>query len=159
MPPEPDPIRPSLMSLLTDEEPRRSSESQLPGTKPSELVEALVRDLRHLLNTRVRCVHWEDRSKSGEAPWDYGLPDFSGADADGIGRNALVARWIVDAIRQYEPRLTRVTVTPATSPSGSTRRLVFRIEAKMTTEPYQNLVFSSRLESSTGRFGVDESHD
>lgn len=152
-----NPIRPSLLSLLTDDDPQRQSESEIPNANPSHIVESVILDLIHLLNSRIRSIHWIDRGREKGTPWDYGLPDFSGVD--GVGRNELVSNWVANTIRHFEPRLKSVEVVGVPPREGSSRSITVKIEAELAIEPFQKLVLTSSFESSTGRFGLSESKE
>lgn len=156
---ETDSIRPSLLTLLMDDDPHRQSESEIPNTQPARIVESVIQDLVQLLNSRVRSIHWKDRGRAKGTPWDYGIPDFSGADSVGISRAELVSNWIASTIRSHEPRLKSVDVSAASPRDGNSRTITVRIEAELTIEPFQKLVLTSSFESSTGRLGVIESKE
>lgn len=156
MPDEPT-NRPSLLTLLTDDDPGIGSESHVPGGRASDLEDALAVDLSDLLNSRLRCVHWNERSSDKAISINYGLPDFSGADLNSTDRPLRVAEWIRTAIAENEPRLKNVSVEHVPSASNIDRRLVFRITGTIAYEPFDRVSFSSRFESSTGTFGIASS--
>ncbi|MCA8990809.1 MAG: type VI secretion system baseplate subunit TssE [Planctomycetaceae bacterium] len=147
-------LRPSLIELLTDDNPRVGSESHVPGTRFKDVCQSLARDLTQLLNTRLRCAHWPEQPASSAHGLSYGLPDFSAADLNATSRNQQVAEWIRNSIIQHEPRLKSVVVEPVSSANETDRRLVFLIRAAIAMEPYEEVSFSSQFQSSTGAFGV-----
>lgn len=159
MPDDIETLRPSLLSLLTDENPRAARESVIPGSQPAQIMQSVINDLTNLLNSRKRAIHWADRGRSGHALWEYGLPDFSAADAQGVNRNAAVADWIAGTIKQHEPRLKNVRVTARPSRSEASRSIGIKIEAELAIEPFQQLTLSSTYEASTGRFGLVETQE
>jgi type VI secretion system protein len=86
----------------------------------SVMVDPIVRQLQHLLNTRV-----------GDAPAmpGYGLPDVDSFDCSEETLVKTLADKLVEVIRQYEPRLECVKVR-AQSMDHDDGRLVFVIEAE-----------------------------
>jgi type VI secretion system protein ImpF len=95
---------------------------------------SLCRDLTDLLNTRraERDVPpiFEETTKS---LLTFGIPDFTQYDLRSTAEQERVRISIERAIRQFEPRLTRVKVIPQT-PDNVAPALRFHIEAKLRDE-------------------------
>ncbi|MCI0458111.1 MAG: type VI secretion system baseplate subunit TssE [Gemmataceae bacterium] len=85
----------------------------------------------------------------------YGLSDFShetAADADARHR---LKRAIEEAIARFEPRLTRVRVTPE-PPQPHERALRFRIDAVLRVDPVREPVSFDTVVESGGITRVQE---
>jgi type VI secretion system protein ImpF len=102
-----------LLDRLTDDDPENSRDSAVSSWQQArEFETALCRDLTALLNTR-----------RPEEPFDaafdqvlnsvlmYGIPDFTSYNLTNGVEQELVRRSIERAIRLFEPRLARVSVT------------------------------------------------
>jgi type VI secretion system protein ImpF len=145
-----------VLDRLLDDEPSISREPPLANHKALEVVmEAVRRDLQSLLNSRQAWIddallESEHASRSIAA---FGLPDFS---IESIANGATVGRLraeIETAIANFEPRLTRVVVTPQPSQPHD-RHIRFRIDAFLRVDPIREPVSFDTLLRSGGEAEV-----
>ncbi|PYV29211.1 MAG: type VI secretion system baseplate subunit TssE, partial [Acidobacteria bacterium] len=113
------------------------------------------RDLEWLLNTR-QCIDEipDDLKELKKSVLVYGLPDFSQANVKSPSDQARLRRVIVEAIRNFEPRLSdvRVTIEPAREVE---RALHFRIDALLRVDPVSEPVtFDTTLHLYNGEYEV-----
>jgi type VI secretion system protein ImpF len=106
-------LRLSLLDRLIDLTPDSRKELPLsPWEEEREVKASLCRDLTALLNTRRA-----ERDFSGEfeeaenSVLTFGIVDFTSYNLKGAADQERVRRSIERAIRQFEPRLTRVVVS------------------------------------------------
>lgn len=117
------------------------------------LRELVYRDLAWLLNTSS-LESTEDLSDYPEvrrSVLNFGLKSLAGQTASGVDASQ-EARQISDAIRSFEPRLTRVTVTSELSADRmDAGTLSFKIEAELWGRPSpQHLMLRTRLDVESG---------
>ena len=149
-------IAASVLDRLIDHEPDVSREP--PASRASslrELKQAVRRDLEWLLNTR-QCIDEipDDLKELKKSVLVYGLPDFSQANVKSPSDQARLRRVIVEAIRNFEPRLSdvRVTIEPAREVE---RALHFRIDALLRVDPVSEPVtFDTTLHLYNGEYEV-----
>ena len=117
-------ITPSLLDRLIDEEPGVSREPPISRSKSlRQLKQSVKRDLEWLLNTR-RFIDEvpEDLKEVRDSALMFGLPDFTSANVSSTNDQNRVRRMVQDAIEQYEPLLSEVSVTYV-CPEASSPRL------------------------------------
>lgn len=159
-----DPIRAdelltaSVLDRLLDDEPDVATEpvhSQAQVLRT--LRQSVRRDLENLLNTRYRCVSWPPNLDQLENSLvNYGIPDFTSAGYDAGEDSTWLLSAIENAIRMFEPRVTRVKVHPLESGAALSRTLSFRIDAELNVESFsESLRFESALDATTGQFSVE----
>ena len=149
-------IAASVLDRLIDRELDVSREP--PASRASslrELKQAVRRDLEWLLNTR-QCIDEipDDLKELKKSVLVYGLPDFSQANVKSPSDQARLRRVIVEAIRNFEPRLSdvRVTIEPAREVE---RALHFRIDALLRVDPVSEPVtFDTTLHLYNGEYEV-----
>jgi type VI secretion system protein ImpF len=122
----------------------------------------VLRDMEQLLNAR-------QISEPAEPPYEhlanslynYGLLDFANLSADAAGTAHEIRRLIKEAIERFEPRLMDVEVVdpeeddPKAKSGSVTRRVRFRVEATLRTDPDPERVeFNTVLETTSKRFEV-----
>jgi type VI secretion system protein ImpF len=144
-------VTPSLLDRLRVRESGASADSSGGRTQSlHELEKSVARDLKRLLNTRQsnpprrRDLGRGAKGKADalDAPFAYGLPDFSSASAlvdDEKGRmrkldQSDVRRAIEIAIKRFEPRLILKEVVPL-EVGENERAFRFRIDAWLKVEP------------------------
>jgi type VI secretion system protein ImpF len=117
----------------------------------------VARDLEDLLNTRCRCkLLPEEMPELKRSMVNYGLPDFTGVKASGVSERKKLRRLLEETIQSYEGRLLSVRVTLVDSRDESDRRLHFRIDATLNTQPTPApVVFDSSLELTSSNFKVE----
>jgi type VI secretion system protein ImpF len=123
------------------------------------LRESVLRDLAWLLNTTNLEVT-EDLTNFPEiqrSVLNFGLAALTGQFATSIDPIQASQR-IAQAIRTFEPRLSRVTVTAELSTTQmDTRSLSFKVEAELWGQPVaQHLVLRTRLDIDSGDLSVSE---
>src|SRR6185437_6393574 len=127
---------PSVLDRMIDERPRETSEA--PDAAPRSLAQAraaVKRDLEWLLNSRQIVAKLpKDLRQLDRSLLTYGLPDFTAAGLSSIGEQDLLRRTVEDAVRRFEPRLSRVTVAIETSREHE-RAIRFRIDAMLNVDP------------------------
>jgi type VI secretion system protein ImpF len=154
-----DPLLPSLLDRLIDEDPtakREDPQSQFQRLR--QLKQSVRRDLENLLNTRWRAVGWpKDLSELESSVVNYGIPDFTGANLGSAGSRDDFVRVIQETIRRFEPRLKRVKVELVDNSEREDRTMRFRIDAilQCDQEP-EPVVFDSSLEPASGNFQVGD---
>ena len=147
-------VRESVLDRLLDDDPEIRQHDPPPRARQAmaRLLQAVRRDLEWLLSTRLTWVDddllaCEFASRSVAA---FGLSDFThetAADASAVHR---LKRAIEEAIANFEPRLTRVSVTPE-PPRPHERALRFRIDAVLRVDPVrQSVTFDTVVESGGG---------
>ena len=120
-----------------------------------ELRASLCRDLTDLLNTRrsERDVDpiYDEAVKS---LLTFGIPDFTQYDLKNTVEQERVRVSIERAIRQFEPRLTRVRVIPE-PPNPLNPTLRFQIEAKLRDEgDVEDVLFDATVVRESRRIAV-----
>jgi type VI secretion system protein ImpF len=81
---------------------------------------------------------------------NFGMPSFAGLSASSINGADAAAR-IAAAIRRFEPRLSRVQVTPETGKVEDEFKIRFRIEAELWGQPVpQQIALLTSIDVSTG---------
>lgn len=147
------PLMPSLLDRLVDDEPGQSSEPLWRGSyRLDQLQEDVRRDLESLLNTRH--ARWDLLNAHGElaqSTLTYGLPDF----ASWIGAGPeLQERLRVDlehALQAFEPRLTNIRVVVRDPEQQYDRNIRLTIQAILRVDPIVEAVtFDTVVESATG---------
>lgn len=147
-------VRESVLDRLLDDEPELRQHDPPPRARQAmaRLFQAVRRDLEWLLSTRLTWVDdallaCEHASRSVAA---YGLSDFTHETATDADARHRLKRAIEDAIARFEPRLTRVSVTPE-RPRPHERALRFRIDAVLRVDPVREAVtFDTVVESGGG---------
>ncbi len=142
----------SLFDRLTDEDPRTTVEA--PKSEWEQLAafkRGVARDLTYLLNTRINESHFPDNYElMRQSVVAYGVQDYtrSPVEQDDIRRS------IERAIRQFEPRLSRVQVQLF---GVGHLELHFRISAFLKADLGSDAVlFDAELPKQTRRFQVSE---
>ena len=121
------------------------------------LREYVCRDLASLLNAMSldSSVDLARYPHVRQSVLNFGMPSFAGRSATSIDALKTAAS-IEEVIRYFEPRLTRVRVTPDTGRKGAEgQQLAFRIEAQLWGQPLpQNLVLRTRIDVDSGDVSV-----
>jgi type VI secretion system protein ImpF len=123
------------------------------------LRESVFRDLRWLLNS-MSLDTTEELSRYPEVERsviNYGMPALAGKAMSSIDAR-LTAERVARAIRCFEPRLSKVRVTPEKRAVGDQEfALEFRIEAELWGQPApQQLLMSTRIDLDTGQVSLGE---
>jgi type VI secretion system protein ImpF len=149
---------PSLLDRLLDEEPT-PNRNNVPSRSAliASIKRTLQRDLEWLLNTRRHGLGatGKDLPDLKTSLIAYGVPDFTAQDLGSDKRRKGFAQALEQVIRNFEPRLTAVSVTLADKERPVERRLRFRIEALIRVEPAaEPVVFESLLDPATQEFSI-----
>ncbi len=154
-----DTLRPSILDRLIDLDPdRRERESPKPRSQVvRDLCASVCRDLGRLLNTRR--VHRPFPTELDDlvpSCLDYGIPDFVGADLSSSDARDQLRRRMEQAIRRYEPRFERVTVSLLDNSAPGDRTLRLRIDALLRADTVlEPIVFDSVVEPVHGGVAVE----
>ena len=124
------------------------------------LRELVQRDLGWLLNTSSleSTEDLDDYPEVRRSVLNFGLPSLAGRTASGIDATR-AAQILAEALRAFEPRLTRVTVTPELSGERmDAGTLTFKIDAELWGHPApQYLQLRTRLDVESGDASLVES--
>jgi type VI secretion system protein ImpF len=142
----------SLLDRLLDGDPAAGQERRVSrGQARQDFYDAVRRDLEALLNTRPCSVIWADNlGQLDSSILNYGV-NTVGSTAMGaeVNRERFRAE-IEEAIRRFEPRFLRTTVSLVSDAEALDRTIRFRIEALVQTSiAPEPLVFDSMLNPST----------
>jgi type VI secretion system protein ImpF len=148
----------SILDRLTDLEPDNQQEARSSSWEDLRQFKAsLCRDLAAILNTRRAedeiDPRYEDVNNSVVA---FGIADFTSYNLLNGLEQERVRRSIERAIRLFEPRLTRVTVTlDPVDPSRPALR--FKISALLKIQPAEPIAFDATLYRDSRRITVSGS--
>jgi len=126
----------STLDRLIDREPQVVTEARSRWVGPiEEIRETVFSDLVRLLNARRPLVELPaGPGHLQRSPLAYGLPDFTHLGMETADDRELLRAAIESAIRRFEPRLSRVIVSPPeVEPNG--RSLRFRVDAVLNIKP------------------------
>jgi len=146
------PLVPSLLDRLIDDEPDQSSEPLWRGSyRLEDLREHVRRDLEHLLNTRHGRFDLVAHSPElAVSTLTFGLPDFTGIIGGGIENREHLRSVVERAIRDYEPRLTNLVVMVRPPENEFERNIRLTIQAVLWVDPIVELVtFDTTVEASS----------
>ena len=120
---------------------------------------SLWRDLTQLLNAKRREEEIPEQfCEANSSLLTFGLPDFSMYGLNNPSDQIRLRRAIEMAIRRFEPRLEKVTVT-FTVPDETAAALHFRVDALLRVEPAPEPVsFETVLQPEDCRFVVVGEH-
>lgn len=152
------PELPSVLDRLIDDDPGNERERSMTLKEMgAQLRNAVRRDLEDLLNTRQRPfsvpLGLEDLEESS---FEYGIPDFSGANLTTVERRRKYLKGIEKTIRRNEPRFSSVRVVSVDERKDTSRTLHFRIEAVLRTEPMpESVLYDSHVDVPTRSFRIE----
>lgn len=149
-------VTPSLLDRLTDYAPAAKEESPLSRLQAIRSLKAsLWRDLSALLNTKRREDEIPEHfSEASQSLLTFGLPDFNSYTLRNPADQSRLRRAIEGAIRRFEPRLEKVTVT-FQDQNDAVFELSFRVDALLRVDPAPEPVsFETRLQPITHQFIV-----
>jgi type VI secretion system protein ImpF len=155
-------LQPALLDRLTDNDPHHDVESRDQRILSiSRLRECVIRDLTWLFN----CENLASREEIDDCPEvkrstvNYGIPALSGLTSTNRDPQHLAAQ-IVEAIRTYEPRLIRDSVSVKaifSETAMSNNALSFAIEADLWAHPLPlHLYMQTEIDLDTGEFSVSQ---
>lgn len=153
--PEPD-VTLSILDRLTDSEPHLSREVFVSGwERQRQLRNAVLRDVGNLLNTRRSEEEpSQDLEQTRNSVCSYGLPEMTSYNLGDPAEQERIRHSIERAIRQFEPRLARVSVTLDYA-SLSQPALQFQVDAFLRIEPSPKPIrFDAALQRDARRFAL-----
>ncbi len=121
-----------------------------------QLKTSLRRDLEWLLNTR-RNPQAADRSlpQLSRSVFNYGLPDITSLSHESVNDRQRLLQMVEQTIATFEPRLTRVKVTPLDPGRGGPHVLRFQIEGMLMMDPEpEHISFDTVLQLASGQYQV-----
>ena len=149
-------IRSSIFDRLTDEHPDLTREIYVsPWEEERRLHTSLCRDLTFLLNTRRAESDLPLEFKQVAASvCNFGIPDFTAYSLTNPLDQEKTERAIEQTIRQFEPRLTNVSVklVPYDPQQPVPPALEFQIEAVLRVEPYEPVQYKAVLRRESRQF-------
>ena len=147
-------VRPSLLDRLLDSSASKQGPSYF---SMHELRDSVQRDLRNLLNTRVRFISPDKELKDiQDTIVNYGLPDLTSQELASEQGKQEFAAWIERSVRRYEPRFKRVTVTPSLKKDDS-GGVTFRVDAVLYADPApEDVTFDSVIDPLTQTISLSE---
>jgi type VI secretion system protein ImpF len=148
----------SVLDRLIDDRPREAQEAPGASTRSlAQVRDSVKRDLEWLLNSRQAVAELPaDLRQLDRSMLTYGMPDLSSASLSNIGDQDRLRRSVEDAIRRFEPRLSRVGVTLAAG-RESERSIHFRIDAMLNVDPEpEPVTFDSVLQLTTKTFVLQD---
>lgn len=151
------PLLPSVLDRLLDDEPDRKKEAERPTSQGLRLLRhAMRRDLENLLNTRQRAIELpSELEELHRSIADFGIPDITGTNLAAASARRHLIRSIEAAIRRFEPRFKSVRVALVESEDPLDRVLRFRIDGMVYAEPLpESVVFDSAVEPVSRTFEV-----
>jgi type VI secretion system protein ImpF len=151
------PALPSVLDRLFDDEPGNRQETPMSLSQLASALRAAVRrDLENLLNTRWRPFDVpEGLEELPSSVFEFGIPDFSGANLSSAERRRKYLRGIEEIIRRHEPRFSSVRVVPVDDRQTGHRTLHFRIEAVLRAEPApESVLYDSQVDILTRSFRI-----
>lgn len=157
-----DRLQPALLDRLTDDQPQALQESRDRRViSMRQLREAVLRDLTFLLNTPCRPSGDElyEYPRVAASVLNFGLPDVTGLAASGISPEKM-EQMVLDAVRRYEPRIMRDTLSVRAAAAEGKRGpnvLQFQISGELCPLPMPEALFlRTEVDLETGRAEVKE---
>ena len=144
------PILPSLLDRLIDDDPKKTLEVVKPAiTLLNEVKAGIRRDLENLLNTRLfRQASIEKYDQLDNSILNYGLRDFSTLQFSSEEHRERFKDEIISTIERYESRFHWVKVEIDQLGEDHDRTLYLKINALLNVEPDPiPLLFDSRIQA------------
>jgi type VI secretion system protein ImpF len=147
----------SVLERLIDRDPANSAEP--PATRAQSvrtLKASLRRDLEWLLNTRrtPEAVGAEFQELE-QSLYNYGLPDATSLSWDSARDRNRLARMLEQALRTFEPRLSKIHVAAVAATGGTQHVMRFQIEGMLEMDPSpEHISFDTLLQLSSGEYQV-----
>ncbi len=149
---------PSVLDRLLDDDPGATAERPQTVRQMGEaLKNAVRRDLENLLNRRWRPLELpEGLDEVADSSFEYGVPDFGGVNLSSKQKRRRYLRGIEEIIRRHEPRFSDIKVVPVEESNSGQRKLHFRIEAILRTEPApESVLYDSQCDVVTRSFRIE----
>jgi type VI secretion system protein ImpF len=146
----------SILDRLTDLQPEIKKEAPpSPWERIRQLKASICADLAALLNTRRAEADFDsDYREASNSLLTFGIADFTAYNLKNGIEQERVRRSIERAIRQFEPRLTGVTVS-MDEPDAVKPSLHFQISAVLRTDPVgESILLDLTLHRDSRRIAV-----
>ncbi len=147
----------SVLERLIDREPGAAADP-VPTRAQSvrQLRAALRRDLEWLLNTRRNPEEaGSEFEELAPSLYNYGLPDVTSLSWSSVRDRTRLVRMIEETVSTFEPRITRLKVTPVESEGAARHILHFQIEGLLQMDPApEHISFDTVLQLSSGEYQV-----
>jgi type VI secretion system protein ImpF len=124
----------------------------------ARLRECVCRDLATLLSSTSLDASYDlaALAEVRRSVLNYGMPSLAGRAVKSLDLRS-IARTVEDAIRQFEPRLTHVRVTPDTERDDEEHEFHLRIDAQLWSQPAsQRVVLRTRISTDSGQATVTD---
>jgi type VI secretion system lysozyme-like protein len=124
----------------------------------ARLRECVCRDLAILLSSTSLDASYDltALAEVRRSVLNYGMPSLAGRSVKSLDLRS-IARTVEDAIRQFEPRLTHVRVTPDTERDDDEHEFHLRIDAQLWSQPAsQRVVLRTRISTDSGQATVTD---
>lgn len=147
----------SVIERLIDREPGEPTDSPIAYAQSvRQLKLSLRRDIEWLLNTRRTPEPAEKTyQETHRSLFNYGLPDVTAISHETSGDRTRLLQLVESTISTFEPRLTRVKVTPLEAARGSVHVLRFQIEGLLMMDPEpEHISFDTVLQLNSGQYDV-----
>jgi type VI secretion system protein ImpF len=129
--------RGSVLDRLIDDEDQPQAQSM----GMAELRCTVRRDLEMLLNTRRRCLRWDETlDQLDGSVFGYGLPDLLALDLADPGDREEFMNKVADIIRKSDARFREIRTTMLQNTDEMDRTLRFRIEAVVKVSPAEEQI-------------------
>jgi type VI secretion system protein ImpF len=147
----------SVLERLIDREPDARSDGRVNYAQSvRQLKTSLRRDIEWLLNTR------RTPEPAGKAfpeversLFNFGLPDVTSLSHESSTDRLRLLQMVESTIATFEPRLTRVKVTPLEPARGAVHVLRFQIEGMLMMDPEpEHISFDTVLLLASGQYDV-----
>lgn len=144
-------LKPSVLDRLID--PESSGTAWRPGYGLQQMLDVIRRDVEELLNTRQTADGPPGLHRSIFA---FGLPDLSAFDVVTADQQRALGQILEETIQSFEPRLRDVVVSISEFDEEKKQAIKFRVDARLAVEPYDDVIFQTVLELTTGHYSVEK---
>jgi len=145
-------LKPSILDRLID--PDAGGTAWRPGYGLQQTLEVIRRDLEDLLNTRQTAKGPPGLRRS---IFGFGLPELTSLEVITPDQKRELGTTLEQTISSYEPRLRDIQVALVLLGDEKNERAIsFRIDARLSLEPYDDVTFQTVLELTTGRYSVQQ---
>lgn len=156
------PLQMSLLDRLLDDDPANPQDPRKSRAQTHrELLNSVQRDLEAMLNTQPCRTTWDRGFAHIEnSILNYGVPILGITVYNSEANCERFCREVETAIRRFEPRFLRVSVSLIPDTDRLDRMIYFRVEAHMAAKPVpQPLVFDSMMDPSTLSISIAAARD
>ena len=149
-------MTPSVLDRLID--PDSGGTAWRRGYGAEEMIEAVQRDLEHVLNTRQTHMGLPEAfTEVHNSIVTYGLPDFTSLKAVTPQQREDIGRLIATIITRFEPRLSDIRVSLVDAGDSKMPTIRFRVDARLSVDPSPEVAFDTILELTSGHYSIKPS--